>query len=414
MSHILIVGQKFSSLTDYLLENGHTYTFLQDVTKTKFPDKKFKNRVLADFSTKESLLSAVDALKTKPDAVLATYENYILASAWISEYLGLPGMPVAASEACTDKFLMRSLFDKAPEKISPAFNVVASEEDVRAFAESHNFPIILKPANLAKSLLVTKNDDLDELIRNYRKSVELLGDIYKKYAANRQPKLIIEEFLEGSIHSVDAFVDADGTPHVLDQVVDYQTGYDIGYDDNFHYSRILPSKLSTEDQAALRHCAEVGIVALGMKSSPAHVEIIMTSAGPRIVEIGARNGGYRDRMHALANGIDITGAGLSLALGQAANITATRNDSIAVLELFPKNPGIYDGIANEDTLRNLSSLNYLSIKAKPGHFVGKSADGYKTCAIVILHNADTEAFARDLTYVNEHVSIQTKDSQQTP
>ena len=407
MSHILIVGQKFSSLTSYLLEKGHTYTFLQDVTKTKFPDKKFKHRVVADFSSKEALLKTVDTLKTAPDAVIATYENYILASAWISMHLGLPGMPVTAAEACTDKFLMRSLFDKAPEKISPGFATVASKDDVLEFANTHQFPLILKPANLAKSLLVTKNHDVAELVANYEKSTALLSGIYKKYAPGRTPKLIIEEFLEGSIHSVDAFVDSQGVPHVLDQVVDYQTGYDIGYDDNFHYSRILPSKLSLEDQQALRHCAEVGIVALGMKSSPAHVEIIMTKDGPRIVEIGARNGGYRERMHALANGIDITGAALSIALGETPNIQATKNDACAVLELFPKTPGIFEKIDCYEELLALPSTRYASVKAVPGAQIGKSADGFKAVLILILANADAEQFAADLEFVNTQVRVVT-------
>lgn len=408
MSHILIVGQKFSSLTNYLLEKGHTYTFLQDITKTKFPDKKFKNRVVADFSSKESLLEAVDTLKIAPDAIMATYENYILAASWIADYLNLPGMPVHAAEACTDKFLMRSLFEKAPEKISPGFATVSSKEDVVRFAEEHSFPLILKPANLAKSLLVTKNHNLEELMANYEKSTDLLSGIYKKYAPGRTPKLIIEEFLEGSIHSVDAFVTSDGTPLVLKEVVDYQTGYDIGYDDNFHYSRLLPSKLSPEDQTALRHCAEVGITALGMKNSPAHVEIIMTHDGPRIVEIGARNGGYRERMHALANGLDITGAALSIALGQTPNIQSTKNASCAVLELFPKTAGVFERIQHYEELLALPSTRYASIKAEVGVHIGKSADGFKAALVVILANDDTEQFNKDLEFVNTQVLVVTK------
>lgn len=407
MTHILIIGQKFSSLTDYLAENGYDYTYLQDVTKTKFPDKKFKHRVLADFSSKANLLAAVSTIRQPVDGVIATYENYILPAAWIAQHLNLPGLPVSAAEACTDKFLMRSLFADAPEKISPGFARVTSEDDVRQFAAAHTFPIILKPANLAKSLLVTKNHTIDELITNYHKSVDLLQTTYKKYAPNRTPSLIIEEFLEGSIHSVDAFVDSTGTPHVLDAVVDYQTGYDIGYNDNFHYSRILPSKLSAHDQAALRHCAEVGIRALGMKSSPAHVEIIMTKDGPRLVEIGARNGGYRERMHALANGIDITGNALALALNNPLDITKRRNDPCAVLELFPRHPGIFVGIKNEQSLRDLSSLQYVSIKAKPGQVIGKAADGFKMAAVIILHGSEdaSDDFWHDLDYIRSQVEV---------
>ena len=217
---------------------------------------------------------------------------------------------------------------------------------------------------------------------------------------------VVDGRLTGKV--VGAILDADGKPYVLEQVVDYQTGYDIGFDDNFHYSRILPSKLSPEDQAALRHCAAVGIQTLGMKNSPAHVEIIMTKDGPRIVEIGARNGGYRERMHRLANGIDITGNALKLVLGQTPEITARRNEPVAVLELFPKTPGNFAGIAHEEELRQLPSLTYLSIKKKPGEYVGKSSDGFTMCAVVILHHADSEQFHRDLTFVNEHVRVVTE------
>ena len=405
MSHLLIIGQKFSTLTEYLLANGHEYTLLQDVAKTKFPDKKFKNRIVADFSSEQTIYTALEELKKPVDGVIATYENYVLPAAWIAKHLDLPGMPLSAAEACTDKSLMRSLFTLAPEKISPAYAVVASEAEVQAFADAHTFPLILKPANLAKSLLVTKSSSLDELLNNYRHSVELLTTTYRKYAPNRTPKLIIEEFLEGSIHSVDAFVDASGEPHVLDHIVDYQTGYDIGYDDNFHYSRILPSRLTTDAQQALIHCAKVGIRALGMKNSPAHVEIIMTEAGPRIVEIGARNGGYRERMHSLANGIDITKNALALALRKPLEIQATRDEACAVLELFPIQPGKFAGIQNVQALQNLPSFHYLSIKAKVGDTVGKSGDGYKMCAVVILHAQTYDSLESDLDYVRDHVLV---------
>lgn len=408
MSHILIVGRKFGPLTETLEAKGHTYLLLQDRAATKFPDKRLKNRVVADFTNKEVLLEAVDALGQSFDGVMKVYENYVLPASWIAEHLGVPALPEASAEACTDKFRMRSLFATAPEKISPAFANVTTEQDVIDFAAAHEFPIILKPANLVKSLLVTKSDDLDELIKNYRHSVELLESTYRQFAPNRQPQLIIEEFLHGSIHSVDAFVDSNGTPHVLEQVVDYRTGYDIGHEDNFHYSRVLPSALSPSDQAALRHCAEIGVRALGIKNSPAHIEIIMTPHGPRIVEIGARSGGYRERMHALANGIDITGAAIDVALGNQPNITATKSEPCAVLELFPKTPGVFDGIENLEKLEKLRSLTYLKIRATDEKYIGKAADGYKMAAIVILHHPDQAVFDEDLRFINEHVFVKTR------
>jgi hypothetical protein len=213
--------------------------------------------------------------------------------------------------------------------------------------------------------------------------------------------------MTGSIHSVDAFIDSNGKPHILEQIVDYQTGYDIGFEDNFHYSRLLPSKLSPEEQIALRDVAAMGTTALGMKNSPAHIEIIMTPDGPQIVEIGARNGGYRERMHDLANGIDIVAAALDISTGKQPDIQATHEDNCAVLELFPKIPGHYIGLTEEESLRGLPSLNYLGIKAKTGQLVGKAADGHKMCAVIILHHPDSAQFLADLNFINNQVSVQT-------
>jgi len=407
MQRLLIIGKSFSGLTNYLKEHGYDYIVLKDVLEAKHPEKKLKHRVICDFSGKNQVTATVDTIKKQIDGVIAVYENYVLPASWVAEHLGLPGMHPEAAEACTDKWIMRQKFAAAPEKISPDFSVVATKEQLTDFANTHTFPLILKPANLAKSLLVTKNNSLEELLTNYQKTQEQIGRIYKKYAPNRQPKLLIEEFLEGSIHSVDAFIGNDGEPQVLEQIVDYQTGYDVGFADNFHYSRLLPSTLSPEDQHAFRHCAVVGIKALGMKNSPAHVEIIMTKQGPRIVEIGARNGGYRERMHSLANGLDIQKNAIKLALGEKPDLVASKDESVGVFELFPKIPGTFIRIDNEDKLRQLPSFSYLSIKAKPGSYIGKASAGFKMAAVVMLHNSDGKQFATDRKFLDEQVAVLT-------
>jgi len=408
MRTILVVGKAFSDLTSYLDAHGYDWVTLRDIKTTKYPDKRMRRRIVCDFSNEAGIVAALEKLKCKPDAVIVVYENYVLPAAIIAEKLGLPGMPIRAAEACTDKYLMRSRFALAPEKISPDFAEVSCEEDLDAFADTHRFPLILKPANLMKSLLVTKAASMNELIQNYRKAMESIRAVYEKYAPNRVPKLIIEEYLEGPVHSVDAFVDAGGTPHIIEGIVDYQTGYDIGYDDNFHYSRLMPTRLTGAEQRAFLRCADLACRALGMRSSPAHIEIIVTTEGPRIVEIGARNGGYRERMYALARGIDITGNALAVALDEPVDITPNKDEPVAVLELFPKEAGTYDGIKNIGKLKELPSLYQFHEKVKLGDIVGKSSDGYKMCAMVFLHNKDCGQFARDLSFVNSSVCVLTK------
>jgi len=404
---ILLIDSNFSGLTNYLRDNNYDYIILQDRATTKYPGKNIHHRVVCDFSSMQQVLQAVNALP-KIDGVMTIYDRCIVLTSQIAMHLGVPALPLEAARACTDKSLMRELFATAPKQISPDFTEVKSEADVRAFAASHDFPLIIKPANLSKSLLVTKNDNLDQLLENYRRTVSQIQAVYEKFAPHTEPKILVEEFLIGRNHSVDAFVGTDGIPHVLEQVVDYEIGHEIGFDDSFQYSRFIPSRLIAKEQTALRECAALGITALGIKNSPTHAEIIMTKNGPRIVEIGARNGGYRERMHGLANGIDIVGAAINVALGREPHITATKNESVAVLELFPKVPGDYAGITHEAELRALPSFLELRIKAKPGAFVGKAADGFKMCAIVMLHHPDPQQVKGDMVYILNHVTVETK------
>ncbi len=407
MAHVLLVGKPFSGLKNFLIKNNHTYTLLQDALTTKYPEKRLKQRVVCSFQTKESYIAAARAIheRTPIDATMTVYESYIVPNTIIADVLGLPGLSEEAALACTDKEVMRSKFALSSEQVSPDFHVVSSRDSLIEFANSHQFPLILKPANLAKSLLVTKNDSINELLENYDKALDLTVDIYRKYAPNSTPKFIVEEFLEGSIHSVDAFVDASGEPHVLEQVVDYQTGHDIGFDDNFHYSRLLPSRLLPKDIEAIRHTAKLGCKLLDMKSSPAHVEIILTKNGPRIVEIGARNGGYRERMHRLADGIDIVSNALALALNQPLRLAAKKHNSVGVFELFPKETGNFGGITDQQKIETLPSFNYLSIKAKLGQFVGKAGDGHKMCAVVILTNSDPVQFTQDADWLRNYAHV---------
>ncbi len=112
----LIVGQKISTLINYLESHDIDYIVLKDIKRTRFPDRRFKRRVLCDFSTKNSVIKTIDAIREPIHGVMATYETYILPAAWITEHLRLPGTSVESAKACTDKFIMRSLFAKAPEK----------------------------------------------------------------------------------------------------------------------------------------------------------------------------------------------------------------------------------------------------------------------------------------------------------
>lgn len=407
MSLILIVGKSYSGITNRLKEAGHEYIVLRDRTTNKHPEKKYKRQIFGDFTSHESLISSIDTLAIKPDAVITIYENYIIAATQIAEHLGLPGMPTDTALVCTDKWLMRQAFSKAPEQVNPDFTIVRNEADITSFASTHSFPLMLKPANLVKSLLISKSSNIGELLDSYRHTQDIIDETYAKYAPGRQPTIIIEEFLPGPLHTVAGFADANGIPHIMSQIADLQTARDIGFDDNFLYSRKLPSALTEKNRQAIIRTAKAGMVALGMRSSPAHIEIILTPKGPKIIEIGARLGGYRERMYDLSYGINMIDAAVAVALGKQPALKESRSDASAVIEIFPKITGRFTIIENAEHIESLPSCVSFTIKARPGSMAGRAADGYKFSAVIVLHNSDKKQLNADLSFITDNVRAKT-------
>ena len=58
-----------------------------------------------------------------------------------------------------------------------------------------------------------------------------------------------------------------------------------------------PSKLNESTKREIESLAVSAIKAIGINNGPAHTEIIVTSEGPKIVEIGARLGGDNITTH---------------------------------------------------------------------------------------------------------------------
>jgi phosphoribosylamine-glycine ligase len=403
--NIAILGKKQAELDSYLDSKNYKRTYFEDRNASE--DKI--NTIQLDYSDEKKAIEEIVSYHNKCnfDVVFTIYEKYIVTVAKIAQLTNLRGLSLDSAIACTDKTVMRTRFMQSSEKISPEYKKVNSLDDLLEFASTHTFPLMLKPANLAKSLLVTKNNTVEELIKNYEIMISKIDSVYKKHSPHNERAILVEEFMDGSIHSVDAYVDSSGKAYVLPRVVDYKTGYDIGYNDNFHYSRLLPSSLPISTQKQIIKVAEIGIKSLGMSNTAAHVEIIVTDSGPKIVEIGARNGGYRERMYELANGIDIYGNLIALLNGEQVDLTIQKDENCAVLELFPKNKGFFNSIKNLDNLKNLSSLLSLKIKVQKGEEIGLSSDGYRAACIVLLHNQDQNTFFNDLQYIEQNVIILT-------
>lgn len=322
--------------------------------------------------------------------VVCTYENYILAKAKIGEQFNLPAISIQSAQIATDKYLMRQAFlDKDPS-ITPNFKLITSVDEAVVFAENNGYPVMIKPTNLVKSLLVLKCADKQSVIKNFQYALESIGQLYKKYSIyGRQPQLIIEGFIVGQSCSVAAFVDSSGIPHFCEGVAKIVNAQEIGVNDNYLYSRQLPADLDDELTANIFNVAQKGIEAMGMRSCPAHVELIYNGSKAKLIEIGARIGGYRPRMYDISYGLDLIEQEVKLAIGEQPQLDGKFKSYCTVYELFPDHEGPFAEICGED---NTEAYEYYAIKAKPGQIVGPAKNGYKATVIIIVADKNKQRF----------------------
>ena len=401
------VGKVFSEFQAYLEAHNLAYGLFAD-SAHKHHKLRPAQRVDIDFSSLagiEEQLADIDPRDVDAVAV-AGYENYVLAAAVIARHFGVPGPSIEAARAATDKIVMRERFHAYDPELTPDFAEVTDWPGIERFLAGHGFPVMLKPASLMKSLLITKNSTRADLRRNFEKLSADASRLYAKYGIPEKPRFIIEEFLVGSMHTVAAFADTEGAPIIIPGIVDCITGQDMGFDDNFLYSRSLPTRLTSKQTNQLYEASADGIRALGLTSCPAHVELILTDKGPKIIEIGARIGGYRPRLYEYASGYDLRRFMIATAYGRSIQIPQSIHRSAAALELFPDGQGAFAGLTNRAEIDKLPSLLHLSAKPLPGRLIGRSSDGYKAAAVIILGNEDPVQFQKDFDYVRTHAQIE--------
>lgn len=401
------VGKPFKDFLNWLQDHGYEVHLYQDKRESYPAVEGFLETKKLDFSSEETLKADVSLISEKPQCLVCTYENAVPQKALLAKVLGLPGPTPQAALIATDKFEMRTCFQKFCPQFSPQFALVTNWEEVQAFLNKPGvqFPLILKPANLFKSLLVTKNNSVEELQKNFEEGLNLIEKIYKKENVLYQPRFVLEEYLDGPSYSIEVFTDKDGNAVAAPSPVDLVMGRDIGINDNYNYSRKLPSQLSTEQQEQIKKAAIAGVKAIGLTSSPAHVELVYTKTGPKLIEIGARTGGYRSRMHLLSQGVDLYQAQIDVAQGKLPTLTATKNDYCAVYEIFALEEGHLKEITHLEEFSHFSTLFYLNQKVKVGEQTGPSSKGYRFAVVVIFTTSDREQFLKDTQYFEDNVKV---------
>lgn len=199
----------------------------------------------------------------------------VLTVNYVARKMGFPCNPDYTDTHATNKYLMRSAFEKAGV---PVPHYMYSEGKVPTdIVNKMKFPLIVKPTDRSGSRGIFKIETRGELSAAIEAACE---ESFEKRA-------IIEEYIEGEEYSAEG-ISFDGEHHILAFTKKYTTGAP-------HFietGHMEPSDLSAEVKKKAEKTIKNALDALQIKMGASHSEFRVTENGDiRIIEIGARMGG---------------------------------------------------------------------------------------------------------------------------
>ena len=310
-----------------------------------------------------------------------------------AEKLGLPGISKQTALYCTDKGEMIRAF-KRHGVASPWYYIAENESEMETLLPALTYPCIVKPTDNAGSRGVVLVKSAAEIAKAYRYSRE----------QSRHGAVIIEEYMRGPEVSVEMMT-VEGVPHVL-AVTDKLT---TGAPHFVEMGHSQPSRLSDSTIHAIKELAEKAVRSVGIDMGPAHVEMIITGEGPKMVELGARMGGDCITTHLvfLSTGIDMVKATIDSALGRKPAITAGF-DMGSAIRFFDAPPGIIRAIEGVAEAREIDGVREITFTKHEGDMMTDIHSSLDRVGFVITQGRNVYEALRCCEDVCRAIRIKTK------
>jgi biotin carboxylase len=306
----------------------------------------------------------------------------------------------------TDKIKMRHMLRSYDRTIAPKFVVAhdATEETLNRIEKTVGFPLIIKPAGLAASLLVTLCYHREELESSLTKTVKKIDQIYKKKRGRGEPQILVEEFMEGSMYSIDSYVNQRGVVYHT-PLVHVRTGRSVGFEDFFGYMRITPVGLKAHKIEAAKRVAEKAIEALNMRSTNCHIELMKTEDGWKVIELGPRIGGFRHEMYELSYGIDHSMNDILIRIPKKPVLTKKVKGFTVVMQFYARQKGRLISLEGINKIRKLESFSSIRIKKKIGDMCDFARNGDDPVFDIVLFNKNRSKLLADIRRLEQTVDI---------
>lgn len=340
-------------------------------------------------STRDTSRMAEFARAERVDGVTSTgSEVSVRSAARVAALLGLPFyVDEPTLRRCQDKEAMRRAYEKAGLLALP-YVTTHTWEHALAFAETHGYPLVVKPREGWGQRGVSRADSKEELEVAFRDALEVttFGD----------PGVLVEPFFSGSEYSVNGWVSrGDLTAYAVTERVTLPGKRPLGV----MLEEVFPSGLSQADEARVVAAAGAAARALGLSEGPCYSQVGFGKQGVFVFETAARlGGGFDAELTRHASGVSLDRRLLGMALGRAewaGPVHATDKKAAVVIQFGVADPGLVTDISGFSDLRASEGVLDAALFVKPGERVPPLTDSSKRASYLLAHGASRhEARAR--------------------
>jgi len=401
---IVQMNKKYGFKFKYILITDKNPTLKEKETTTLF-----HYHLVVNFSSEKSITEALAPFDDSLLAITCRSEAEIPHFKKLLPHLPYLRTPTPDSlDWSTNKIKMRKRFRLYDKKITPNFLVVedSRKATLKEIEKKINFPLVIKPSGLAQSLLVSVCYHQEELEKNLRQIFRKMGRLHKE-RGNHNPEVLVESFIEGDMYSVDAYVNSRGKVYFC-PMVGVTTGKQIGFDDFFAYRTITPTSLNKNSIKDAEEVSTKAIHALGLRSVTAHVEILKTEKGWKVVEVGPRVGGFRQKMYELSFGIDHTANDILIRIPKVPKLSRRTKGYTLVFKIFAKKEGKITNLTGIKKVQLLKSFNHITVNKKVGDKAIFAKNGGKSICNITLFNKDRSKLLADARRLEQMIKIETK------
>ncbi len=371
---------------------------------------KVHHIIAVDYSKPESLAKSLFKIEDRILAITCRGDKNIPDFAKIVPHVPYLKTPTAESlRWASDKIAMRERFDAYDPELSPRFLVVnnTSKKTLDDIESKLNFPIIIKPAHLHSSLLVSQCRTQKELKINLETIFRKINSVYKQNKTEQIPVVLAEEMMQGDKYSVDAYVDSRGEMYFCPFVYN-RSGVHVGFDDFFEYELSNRPVLNKKQKEQALKVAKKAVHALSLCNTSVHIELMQTEKAWKVIEVGARIGGFRQKLYKLSHGIEHAANDVRIHIPQKLFIPKIRKQYVGVFNFYARSEGRLEGVQGIHKVKKLKSFVELKIFKQKGDMCRFAKNGGSHAINIWLANKNLKQWEKDVVEMESLIKIITK------